>query len=590
MSTSSQNISSRQGTLRDLSPSGQRAAHFFRALARALKTCRLYRGENPIVTPLRPALLAQLNEDLLAAGSWHLRFTPFEILLIDEPVVRPAGVKLGVDATPTPEERLPFLFYRDGIRSLVLTPEVPRHEFDALFDALLVVGVNSQMQDDLVTLLWQANTTKIRVDAVPVSQTIFLHSRRPTSESAEGSHQGLSYAWSPNGSEIRADIGQIEGASMGLHRDTFDDWPLPTEWVEVAEAYSKLDRTMQFTRTRLLTEWAAERGIEWQDEAPQLLQAIHVADPDSKTSAAIARALVTWVVGSIQDCNWEEAQRAFELLRRFDPDGAFSNDDFSNALQGLDTDDITEHLDESTTDDQGRFFGLTVAIGRPAVKFACAVMAKAQKSRTRAAACTMLTYLCTEDPEVLEPYITDSRWYVVRNVVFILGQIGGPAVVPMLEMASHHPEMRVRRAVVQALGNVPATDRVPLLFEQLGTRDPQLLAAALGMLARFRTPAIARAVLRQVEAPDFETRAEESQRALFNALGELGDDEIVPRLEILLHKGGWFARSTFERIAAARTLQRIGTQKAISALATGLRSRAEAVRNACLEAMNTRSA
>lgn len=579
---------SRAAALRDLSPSAQRAAAFFRSLARALKSCRLYRRENPVVAQMRDQLHAQLNEDLAACGTWQFRFTPFEIFLVDEPVVRSSQLTADPDAPPAPEEKLPFLFYRDGIRTLALMPDVPAHEFQALFDALLAVGVNGQTHDDLVTLLWQANTNKLRIESVPFSQTIYLHSHAPEPGSGTGSHQGQSFAWSPSGSEIRADIGQLEGGPAGLHKDTFDDWPLPESWVDVPQAYAKLDRSMQFTRTRLLTEWAAERGIDWQMDAEVLLEKIARLDPAPQTRLVLARSVVTWLGAAIQDSRWEDAHEAFTLLRRFDPDGALTNEELRSTLLALDTGDITERLDESQTDDQGRFFALTVAIGAPAVPLACDVMAKAQKSRTRAAACTMLCYLCSDEPELLAGCLTDERWYVCRNAVFILGQIGGEEVLPLLELASHHHEIRVRRAVVQALGNCPGPQRVPLLLEQLGTNDPQLLSAALHMLARFQSPVIARAILRAIEHPAFEQRPREIQRSLFAALGEIGDDEVVPHLSTMVQKGGWLARPTFERSAAARCLQRIATPAALAALEAGVRSRSEAVRHACLEAMNAR--
>jgi HEAT repeat protein len=179
---------------------------------------------------------------------------------------------------------------------------------------------------------------------------------------------------------------------------------------------------------------------------------------------------------------------------------------------------------------------------------------------------------------------------VVRNVVFVLGQIGGAAVVPLLEVAARHPEPRVRHAVVTALGNCPPEARVPLLVAQLESRDPQVLATALHMLGRSKSPVVARAILRQIEDPSFARRSPDSQRSLFNALADCGDDEVVPSLETLLHKGGWFAQPTLERTAAARTLARIGTEAALAALETGLRAHREAVRNACLEALNMKAA
>jgi hypothetical protein len=394
--------------------------------------------------------------------------------------------------------------------------------------------------------------------------------------------------WSPSGGEIRADIGQLSGMSQGLHRDTFDDWPLPEESAEVPEAYQKILPAMEFARMRLSTEWVGERSTDWAILAPDVLRQVAAMSPDYETRSLLAHAAATWLAGAIQRSSWIEAQETLGLLREFDPDGAITQGELTAAITALDSAAITERLDASETDDQGRFFALTVSIGRPALDLACSVMALASKSRTRAAACTMLCYLCNDDPELLAPYVIDSRWYVARNAAFVLGQIGGEGVVRLLELASQHAELRVRRQVVASMGGVPAAQRTPVLLAQLDTRDAQLLASALKMLTRERDPEIAAAIMKQIEAPEFESRREDNQRALFGALGEVAGDEAVPALELLLNKGGWFARRTLQRLAAARTLQRIGTPKALAALEAGLRARSEAVRSAAFEAIQAR--
>lgn len=574
---------------RDLSPAGQAAHLWFRQLARALKTCKLYRPDNPVVLQVRDQLYPPLLQGLGQFGAWRLRITPGEIWLLDEAVVRPATAT-DDDAGTAKDSMLPFLFYRDGIRGLTFLPEVPRHDLDALFDALVAASTGVHTHDDLVTLMWQANTTHVQIEAVPVEQTIYLSSRPASGGGGGGGVQGQSFAWSPSGGEIRADIGQAAGVAQGLHRDTFDDWPLPDNPVEVEPAYQKLLPAMEFARMRLTTEWVGERSTDWTLQAPDVLRQLHAASPGPDTQRLIAHSVTTWLAGAIQRSSWVEAQETLTLLREFDPECTLTNEELATAIAGLDTDTITERLDESETDDQARFFALAVGIGRPALDLACSVMAKATKSRTRAAACTMLCYLCNEQPDLLAPYLNDTRWYVARNAVFVLGQIGGPEVVPLLRIAAAHPEPRVRRQVVTSLGSVPRESRLPILLAQLDTRDPQLLAAALNMLTREKNREVARTILRQVEAPDFESRSEENQRTLFAALGEVADDGAVPALELMLHKGGWFARRTLQRMAAARTLQKIGTARAIATLEAGLRSRSEAVRSACLDAIGSRAA
>jgi hypothetical protein len=590
MTTGSGSAQIKLPSFRDLTPAGQAAHLWFRQLARALRTCRLYKPDYPIVLQARERLFEPLTQAIASYGAWRFRITPSEIYLLDEAVVRPAQRTDDEEVVSNQEAVLPFLFYRDGIRGLAFLPGLPRHELDALFDALLAASSGIITHDDLVTLMWQANTAHIQVESVPVEQTIYLSSRRPGGGGGGGGQTGQSYAWSPAGGEIRSDIGQAAGVAQGLHRDTFDDWPLPADPVGVPEAYQKMLPAMEFARMRLSTEWVGERSTDWTLQAPDVLRQLHAMSPNPQTQAILAHSVTTWLVSAIQRSSWVEAQETLQLLREFDLDGALTDEELASGIAGLDTDAITERLDESETDEQAHFFALAVSVGRPALDLACSVMAKATKSRTRAAACTMLCYLCNDQPALLAPYVRDSRWYVARNAVFVLGQIGGAEVVSLLRAAAQHPEPRVRRQVVAALGNVPRELRPAILLAQLDTRDPQLLAAALTMLTREKSPEAARTILRQIEAPDFESRSEDNQRTLFNALAEVADDSAVPALEALLHKGGWFARRTLQRVAAARTLQRIGTEKALAALEAGLSARNDAVRSACLDAMQSRRA
>jgi hypothetical protein len=575
--------------IRYLSPGAQNAARWFQQLARGTRVCRLYPRDNPTSIRIREQLLEQLNEATEAHGAWRLRITPSEIWLVDEPVVHPPLNTDSVDPLSAKADRLPYIFYRDGVRGLVFQPSVSESDFDAFFQAMVSADRGPALHDDLVTLLWQASPVRIQVDAVPVSQTIYLSSKRIHRGRGRGVH-GLAFNWSPSGDEIHGDIGQIAGIAQGLHRDTFDDWPLPKTYVDVPAAYQMLTKGMQFVRSILLTEWSAERGVDWTEDVPTVFRRVLEMDPSQGTRAALSQSLVTWLAGSVQRFSWDEAQRALALLREFDPDGSLSGESLDTAFAGLDGDALADQLDESSAEEQSKFLALGVALGKPALDLGTTVMAKSTKARTRAAACTMLCYLCSDQPDLLSPYLADERWYVVRNTVFILGQIGGSEVVELLRFAAAHPDARVRRQVVVSLANVPPHERLPLLASQLGTTDARLLATTLNVMARDRSPETIRAIMRQLQAPNFEARRDSHQRLLFAALAEMGDDSVVPTLQGLVEKGGWFSRPTPQRLAAAQALFKIGTEKALAVLEQGLRSSHEAVRQACLEALAAKNA
>jgi hypothetical protein len=590
MSPDGTGAQSKHQAIKDLSSRAQAAHHWFRQLGRALKVCRLYKPDNPTVIQVREQLLDPVLRMIESGGPLRFRITASEIFLLDEAVVFPTKAREDEISAGGQEQALPFLFYRDGIRGITFLPGLPRRDMDALFDAMLTANDGIVTHDDLVTLMWQANCTHVQIDSVPLEQAIFLSSNRPTGGGGSGEKTGQSYAWSPSGKEIRADLGQESGVAQGLHKDTFDDWELPEEETDVVEAYERLLPAMEFSRMRLSTEWVGERSTDWTIQAPDLLRQIRALSSNPGSSAVLAHSIVSWLVSAIQRTAWAEAQSTMKLLREFDPDGSSTDAELIAGIAALDTDDITERLDESETDDQALFFALTIGLGRHALDLSFAVMAKAKKSRTRAAAMTALCYTCADEPSLIGPYIEDVRWYVARNAVLVLGQIGGAEVVPLLHLAARYPEPRVRRQVVASLGNVPREMRAEILLGQLDTEDPQLLAGALNMLARERDPETAQTILRQISAPEFENRREETQRAYFNALAEIADDATVPALETVLNKGGWFARRSFVKVAAARTLRRIGSTKAIAVLNAGLASRNQAVRAACEEAVAVRKA
>lgn len=581
-------ISSTQ-TSRDLSPEGQAAAAWFRQLARTLRVFRLYSSGNPTAANAQESAASALAGLLATCGGWQLRFSATEIFLDDESVVRVASMGQGAERVSSVTDHLPFLFYRDGIRRLTITAGATRSEVDTFIQILRDASCGIGTQDDLVTLLWQANLSHIRIEAVPLEQTIYLSSQAGGSGQGDAPEKrGQVFAWSPAGAEIHTDLGQAAGV-QGLHRDTFDDWNLPGEAADVPAAFARIEAQAEAARPGFLAAWDRENSAAWIDQAPVFLRGLHTLDGSEDMRRALGRLTVTWLTSALQHMAWDEAQLALELLNELDRDRELVGDELTAALAGLDTEAIAERFDEGESSDQAHFAAFTVALGTPAVGLCVDILSRADKARARAAVVTALCYLCADDPQLLAPWFADSRWQLVRNLVFVLGHIGGPAVVPLLRAVACHPEPRVRRQIVHALGSVPPEERIPLLLEQLSARDPQLLAAALNMLTREKDPRVARAILTLIESPDFESRDEDNQRTLFGALGDIAGDPAVPALEALLHQGGWFARRTFQRVATARTLRQIGTPEAMSALEAGLSARSEAVRAACLEALGSRS-
>ena len=324
---------------------------------------------------------------------------------------------------------------------------------------------------------------------------------------------------------------------------------------------------------------------------PELFEGLVTLDPAEDTRSAFASATATWAASMIEQHHLARAARALQLLDRLDPGKTLAAEVLTRGLEQVDDADLADYLDEAEPAEHGRFAALMVGFGKVAVPISYAVMARATRSRVRAAAATALCYQCADDPALLQRFIDEPRLEAMLNLVFVLGQIGGAAVAPMLRSATQHADPRVRRQAVLSLGGVPEAERTPVLLDELARLDPHILSTTLAMLARQRDENVARFILGLIKEPEFENRSEDVQRALFGALSEVADDGAVHVLDKILNRNhGWLSRRSFTQFAAALTLRRLGTPSARNVLDLGLKSRHNAVRSACEDAMNARAA
>lgn len=542
-------------------------ADWFRQLDRFVRATRTFGPEAPNVGPMRE----RLTEDLLQHLGFHapllLRCTALEIWLQDEIVV--AGPEAGDEGGSRLDRRVPFLLYRDGIRSIEITPDATREDIIAFLDALVVCASGRIAHEDMVSMLWAVDLTGLRFEVAPLESTLLVQTYQDSTLDSAGRALG-------------GDVGS------GLEQGDFPDWFAPGVPADALPEWQALASVEAAATCDWIERWKLDAARPWQKRSAEIVRIARHLEPGASMNDAIGSVVVGWLGEAIEHGRWKEALEAYEALPQDEEPSGPTAKTLQDILAGLDSEGIAEKLDESEPEAQGTFFALAVHVGRPALDLVVAVLARATRPRLRAAATTALGYICSEQPELLAPYLVDSRWHVVRNIVFTLGQIGGDGVADMLATAAHHHDIRVRRAVVHALGQVSERRRIPLLISQLGTADHSHLTAVLAMITRSPDDHVAEALLAQIGALDFETRPPESRVALLAALADTASDRAIPTLQAMVLKGGWFARRTPERSAAASTLARIGTPVAIAVLQDGLHSRAEAVRAACQEALTRR--
>ena len=540
-------------------------------LGRTLKTCRLYDANNPTVVRFRDELGVALTRLLDQHGAVTFHFTA-EDVTCNEVSLYPARSR---------DDNLALPFYRDGIRSMTLTPGLGTRELDALLDAVLQVTGQNLGQDDLVTLLWEAQLKNVEIDYVPAEGDFGSAPGETTEESA------VPWPKSEPEPEPEAETGPQPAAqeSPGTTGRS-DDWSVGDLTAEIEAAFAELEALSGSEVPRFRREYEVEHEVGAVTTALSIMRASISAQAKPEDEDEFAGFLPRLMRLAVGHGGWLEAREAIAMLRGLKAEREAVAGLAQEMLQPISIASLVERLDGQEPNVVSDFIAFTNDLQDPGIDVLNLVLAESQQRRTRRLIAEGIADRVRQNPERLAPYLSDRRWFVVRNVVHILGWIGGDAIVGLLQQASRHPEPRVRHEVVATLGQVEPRLARPLLLKLIENADTRMFCAVLHQLSAERHPGTARMLTGYMLDPTFEPRPPEEKRAIYGALAATAGDESLPELEAELLKGNWFSRTQENhRQAVARVIARIGTPAARVILERGLSSRRGPVRTACEQAL-----
>lgn len=180
--------------------------------------------------------------------------------------------------------------------------------------------------------------------------------------------------------------------------------------------------------------------------------------------------------------------------------------------------------------------------------------------------------------------LADEKWFVVRNVAELCGELRLADAVPRLEVHVDHPDARVRRAVAGALARIGTHQAAERLRDMLHDPEPTVRLQAVQSLegSEARGLSMTLAVLLDEE------RHPDVRRELHLALGRIGTNEAIQALVRSSKPGrALFGRKPTEiRLAAVEGLALCGGPKSAAALKELAGDRDTRVRDAARNALS----
>jgi hypothetical protein len=561
----------------------KRVADWLQALVRTLKAYRMYLPNNPTLHKFQSDLEARTWSCLKEIGDIVLNVQQFDLLFEDYSVYHNAAR----------EESLAFRFFTDGVRQITFREGLEPQELRGVLEVLKKATDMSQGQDDVVTLLWERDFRHIEYVHISI-EDLMDGSSSLEYEPEAGAIEGGGIPW-PSRAEIPEEAPVAVAGESILERS--DDWspkaPITPSWDESVGVQFALSET----ETQQLTD-----AIRVEEERPllnevlEIVAAILTSEEEPTSFLESASAFQKFIELALEEGDLARANHLLSRLRTI----AAKKAETHSELRGLAEQVIREIgrpsflgqfapiLNAHPDLDPGLLTNFLVQIGPTSAGAVCDLLGQVNHMKHRRALCEALAISCKDDVDVLISRLGDSRWYVIRNVVYVLGRIAHQGVERALDRALHHEDVRVRKEAVRALGNIESPTSRAFLVSAFRDLDASVRIQAALTLAQKRDDRAAQSIWGAIQAPEFVRRDQNERRVFFEAVGKSGSDPFVPRLHEMLTRGGLFrGTNEEERMNAALALAWLGSPKAIEVLNHELTSKREPVRKAVESALET---
>jgi HEAT repeat protein len=178
--------------------------------------------------------------------------------------------------------------------------------------------------------------------------------------------------------------------------------------------------------------------------------------------------------------------------------------------------------------------------------------------------CDLLAAQGLERIDILGSAVFDSRWYLVRNIVWVLGETGGDKALTFLRKATSHPEERVRAEVVKALGKIQHATSAELLLNLLDDESERIAAMAANELGQTGQPTAFAALQSRITDSGFRRLPVGRIRQLLNSLVICDGERSLETVRSLLKQTALLGRGKLRQVQeiAVNALQLSDSPKA----------------------------
>ncbi len=541
-------------------------------LTKTAKILKIYLPNNPIYQKFLQELQDRLDIHLQEYETLRFKIRQYEILYGGQVVYENANRV----------ESMAFKLYVDGIREILLLEGVDSDEITSFLDIIGREYDPSGPDDDMVTLLWERHFDHIQYLVADDFIDETVTPMKPPDPAAVGNlmdHEKEAARPVPGSSET-----------------PLLDYLGPKLAEQVSQIFVLTEEEISGIKKRM----EIEENTNPITILLGILTAILRVETDESAFSEMAGILENVLETLTLRGDFWHSIKILELFRELmDPIRNLPENQKRRLIQAIDRAgeaqrmrELEPVLNQWGSVETDRFLEFGMLLNKNAMIPLIDLLARLTQMKVRRVVCEVLANMGRENIDPLTLRLEDPRWYVVRNMVYILGKIGHEKVVERLRKVVDHKEVKVRKEVIHALEGIKIPTAKELLVGFLNDPDRSLRILAMRSLAKQGYSGALEPLLEMIDDPDFAKKDLHEKKEVFDTLGRIGGEEIIPRMRKLMKKGGsaWFKRAQKEEqgLCAVVALERIGTESAMDILSEGRKFSSKVIREACSNALNKR--
>jgi len=539
-------------------------------LTKTAKTLKIYLPNNPIYQRFLQELQSRFDGHLREYETLRLKIKQYAIYYKGRSVYENTN-RL---------ESLAFKLSVDGVRELTFLEGIDKDEITSLLEIIGREYDPSNPDDDMVTLLWERHFTHINyLVASDFIQETIMPTRPQEVVTFEKLVEKEKSQMKPMAASVQTTLQEYLGPKMADQASQI--FVLSEEEVASIKQQMKVEKYANPIST-LVGILAVILRIEKDDAA--FAEMVEILDNVLETLM-------------LRGDFWH-SKKILQLFHELmEPQRNLPESQRLRLIQGIDRagDPQRIHALEPVLNQWGaketdQVYEFWLLLNKNALLPLIELLGRLTQLKMRRVICEALIHLGKEDIEPLIQKLSDPRWFVVRNVVYILGKIGQDKVLENFRKLINHNEVKVRKELLHTLDGMKDNRAQELLVGFLNDPESSLRILAIRSLASYNYQGALEPLKNMIEEREFVIRDLYEKKEIFEALGKIGGSSMVPKMRKLIRQGGsaWFKKAIKEELGlcAVITLKRIGTEDAVAALQEGQNLSSKVIREACLKALS----